>query len=297
MNAAKQLHDFMLDENMTQAAVARAVGLSPATINQYLQGKYRGDATAVETAVDQYIKRTQEKKVAARQINAGFVETHTARRILEFIRLAHIDCEIQVLYGEAGLGKTMALKHYAANHSDVLLLEADPCYTARVVLEELCLKLGVPTQGNMHELTRGIVGKLRDSGRLIIIDEAELLPHRALEILRRIHDKTGVGLVLAGMPRLIINLKGQRGEFKQLFSRVAYAHNLGNTLPSEDIVAIAAAQIPDQADELAEVLYTESRGNGRRLSKLLKRAVRICSINGSTPSSAIIKQVAGMLIN
>lgn len=62
--------------------------------------------------------------------------------------------------------------------------------------------------------------ELRDSGRLLMVDEAELLLYRALEVLRRLHDKAGIGIVLAGMPRLLINLKGRRGEFAQLLPAV-----------------------------------------------------------------------------
>jgi DNA transposition AAA+ family ATPase len=61
----------------------------------------------------------------------------TSRKGIEVIRLAHLDGEINVLYGAAGLGKTMILREYASRHRDALLIEADPGYTARVVLEEL----------------------------------------------------------------------------------------------------------------------------------------------------------------
>jgi DNA transposition AAA+ family ATPase len=72
-----------------------------------------------------------------------------------------------------------------------------------VVLEELCGLLGISKRGNMHELSEACIAALRDSGRLLMVDEAENLPYRALETLRRIHDKSGIGLVLAGMPVLL----------------------------------------------------------------------------------------------
>jgi DNA transposition AAA+ family ATPase len=49
----------------------------------------------------------------------------------------------------------------------------------------------------MHELSEACIAALRDSGRLLMVDEAENLPYRALETLRRIHDKSGIGMVLA----------------------------------------------------------------------------------------------------
>ncbi|EAZ1917991.1 ATPase, partial [Salmonella enterica] len=114
----------------------------------------------------------------------------------------------------------------------------------RTLLEELCRQLGVKVRGNIHELIDACVRELRDSGRLLMVDEAELLPYRALEVLRRLHDKAGIGIVLAGMPRLLINLKGRRGEFAQLYSRVALALNLGDTLTRDDFQQIATDLIP-----------------------------------------------------
>lgn len=48
-----------------------------------------------------------------------------------------------------------------------------------------------------------IVDKLKSSGRLIIIDEAEHLPYKSLELVRRIYDKANVGILLVGMPATI----------------------------------------------------------------------------------------------
>ena len=58
--------------------------------------------------------------------------------------------------------------------------------------------------------------------RLLIVDEAENLPYRALEITRRIHDKTGVGVLLIGRSILLENLKGYNNQYDQLYSRVKY---------------------------------------------------------------------------
>ncbi|HIH3537101.1 TPA: AAA family ATPase, partial [Escherichia coli] len=140
-------------------------------------------------------------------------------------------------------------------------------------------------RGNIHELINACVHELRDSGRLLMVDEAELLPYRALEVLRRLHDKAGVGVALAGMPRLLINLKGNRGEFAQLYSRVALSLDLGDTLAQKDFIQIAAELMPEAAaPEICEALYTRSRGNARRLFKLVRGVYRICDISDAPVS-------------
>lgn len=297
MSLITQLNDVMARRGYTQTHVARAIGRSSAVINQYLQGKYQGDMADIEERISAFVTREREKE-NSRRIKAKFVATGMAAKGLEVLAYAHLECEICVLYGAAGLGKTMILCEYAARNRDAVLIEADLGYTARTLLEELCRQLGVKVRGNIHELIDACVRELRDSGRLLMVDEAELLPYRALEVLRRLHDKAGIGIVLAGMPRLLINLKGRRGEFAQLYSRVALALNLGDTLSQEDFNQIATGLMPEAAEpEISEALYARSLGNARRLFKLARGVYRICDISDAPVSVQAIDKFAEMLIH
>lgn len=297
MSLITQLKDVMERRGYTQTHVARAIGRTHPVVNQFLQGKYRGDVADIEERISAFVSRELEKE-KNRRIKARFVTTAMAAKGLEVLAYAHQECEICVLYGAAGLGKTMVLREYAARNRDAVLIEADPGYTARTLLEELCRQLGVKVRGNIHELIDACVRELRDSGRLLMVDEAELLPYRALEVLRRLHDKAGIGIVLAGMPRLLINLKGRRGEFAQLYSRVALALNLGDTLTRDDFQQIATDLIPEAASpEISEALYARSLGNARRLFKLARGVYRICDISDASVSVQAIDKFSEMLIH
>ncbi|HDS5613180.1 TPA: AAA family ATPase [Klebsiella pneumoniae subsp. pneumoniae] len=297
MSIHVELNDLMTRKGYSQTQVARAIGKSTAVINQYLQGKYVGDVPAIDALARSFINREVEKE-KSQKITARFVPTVTSRKGMDVIRYAHLDGDLNVIYGAAGLGKTMILREYAAQHRDALLIEADPGYTARVVLEELCGLLGISKRGNMHELSEACIAALRDSGRLLMVDEAENLPYRALETLRRIHDKSGIGLVLAGMPRLIINLKGKRGEYQQLYSRVGFALCIGDSLPQSDITDIAVSMLPGAgSQEVSEALFKASHGNARRLFKLVRGVSRHSEISGNAVSAGAVRKFAEMLIN
>lgn len=297
MSLQTELNELMSRKGYSQTQVARAFGKSPAVVNQYLQGKYQGDVDSIDELARSFIAREADKE-KSRRITPRYIPTVTSRKGIEVIRLAHLDGEINVLYGAAGLGKTMILREYASRHHDALLIEADPGYTARVVLEELCGLLGLSKRGNMHELSEACIAALRDSGRLLMVDEAENLPYRALETLRRIHDKAGIGVVLAGMPRLIINLKGKRGEYQQLFSRVGLALNIGESLPQADISDIAISMLPDAENpDVSEALFRASNGNARRLFKLVRGVSRHSDISGNAVSAGAVRKFAEMLIN
>ena len=297
MSIHAELNDLMTRKGYSQTQVARAVGKSAAVINQYLQGKYAGDVPSIDELARSFINREAEKE-KSQKITARFVPTVTSRKGMEVIRYAHLDGDLNVIFGAAGLGKTMILREYAAQHRDALLIEADPGYTARVVLEELCNLLGLSKRGNMHEHSEACIAALRDSGRLLMVDEAENLPYRALETLRRIHDKSGIGMVLAGMPRLIINLKGKRGEYQQLYSRVGFALCIGDSLPQSDITDIAVSMLPGAGKEdVSEALFKASHGNARRLFKLVRGVSRHSEISGNAVSAGAVRKFAEMLIN
>ncbi|WP_350355654.1 AAA family ATPase [Serratia symbiotica] len=210
--------------------------------------------------------------------------------------------------GWAGLGKSMVLRQYASSYKDVILIEADLGYTTKVLLQELCDRLGVNKRGNIHDLTENSITALHDTGWLVLIDEAELLPYRALEAMRRIHDRAGAGVVLAGMPRLLLNLKGRRGEYAQLYSRVGMAIDLDREKARHDRTdfdRILVSLLPTNDDEsnikmlpeLADAFYKASKGNYRRLFKLARGVVRTSGIGDQGISLALVEEYSSMLIN
>ncbi|MDL9988699.1 MULTISPECIES: AAA family ATPase [Providencia] len=297
MSIVNELTTMMNNKGWSQAQAARGIGVSTAVINQFLQNKYNGDVNAVEEKVRQFISREQERD-KSRRIKPVYVDTLMARKGRDVIRMAHMDSDINVIYGDAGMGKTMIIRQYAKENLNAVLIEADPGYTARVVLEELCNKLGLSKRGNMHELSESIIQNLRDSGRIILVDEAENLPYRALETLRRIHDKSGVGIVLAGMPRLILNLKGKRGEYKQLYSRVGFALRMGESLPEDDINNMITTMLPEASEpEVLNALYKACKGNARRLFKFLRGISNGSQISGQPIDVQMVHEFSEMLIN
>ncbi|WP_438807153.1 AAA family ATPase [Sodalis sp. (in: enterobacteria)] len=96
----------------------------------------------------------------------NFVPTHLARVGLDLTSATHDFSDIGVIYGPAGMGKSMVLKEYVhANSANkgVILIEADPGYTAKVLLQALCARLGLRKTGNIHDLLEECVqGGLRD---------------------------------------------------------------------------------------------------------------------------------------
>lgn len=291
----EQLKQFIEETGQTATAVARALGIAPSTLSQYLSGSYRGSVERIDADVQSFLARQAEKETQPRR-RVSFVDTTPARKVFEVARICHMEGCIGVVYGDAGLGKTTAVKEYTAQNSGVILIEADLGYTAKVLFEELHRALGMDGRGTIHAMMTDVLAKLRGSERLIIVDEAEHLPYRALELLRRVHDKADVGILLTGMPRLISNLRGKRGEYAQLYSRVTVAGRL-EALKLSDTEKVVKALIPDAGKRLIKAYHEHSYANARVLARnLLPMSIRVAEINGMAVDADVVAETAKMLI-
>lgn len=195
----KQLKDFMEAHELQQKQIAQLLGVSVATVSLYLKGEYKGVVSAIDEKVEQLIARYRDK-VTESKYSTEFVKTLTARKAMDVIKYAHVESELNVIFGAAGLGKTQILKQYTKENSGAVLIETDPSCVPKTLLKRIAKAIGATDTGTNDTLLEAITAKLKGSERVLLIDEAELLSTRALEFIRRIHDLTGVGVVLAGMP-------------------------------------------------------------------------------------------------
>lgn len=289
----QELKAFMEANKMSQKQVATLFNVSITTVSQYLNGKYPTDTKWLDDKVDEYLSR-QHKKILNMRYNRQFVPTLLARKGMEAMEYAHTEGETVVIYGAAGLGKTQLLKEYVKNHPSAMLIETDPSYTTKVLLRKIAEGCGVSVQGSNNDVFEKIIEKLEGSERLLVIDEAELLSTRSLEFVRRLQDKTQIGVVLAGMPRLLVNLSGKNGELAQLHSRVTRPFDLGNALPEKDLALLTKTALG--TDEFNVPFIRFSKGNARRLSNLIKGVVRLAEINECEITDEMIEEYSKVLL-
>ncbi|MEE0495151.1 MAG: AAA family ATPase [Cyanobacteriota bacterium] len=284
------LKTLMEAKGLSVNFVATAIGVAKSTVSMWINGTYKGDNSRITDRINNFIQREKERN----NDEIPFVDISINRYISEIGRLCHTKGKIGVCAGRAGLGKTVAVKEYTKNFLDAILIESDSGYTAKSLLLEIHKRLGLSGKGCAYDLMNEVVNKLNNSGRLLIVDEAENLPYRALEITRRIHDKTGIGVLLVGRNVLFENLRGYNNQYDQLYSRVKY-HKLLDRLLIQDVTKIlnAAGLDPD----LAETFLFYSDGNTRKLEHLITHSISIAKFNGiEKVDSTVIKQTSKMLM-
>ena len=262
-----------------QVKVARALGYKTGSIiSQFLADKYLRDPSTLMKGLVAYLGLQAARKQSPRLV-IPFVETSFAQKAMEHIELCHLEGELGVLVSDAGLGKSGGLQGIRpGRHTDAILIESDFSYTARVLFARLCELLDLSSKGNLQYMLDAVIEKLKGTGRLIEVDEAEHLSYRSHEILRRVHDKAGVGICLIGMPRLYHNLKRDKGDYAQLYSRVGSVLHLkvdNGKWANDALLLCQAAGIKGNPEHLIRA----SNGNPRKLTKLLARAIRIARLN------------------
>ena len=291
MDIKTELKDLMSKKNYSMGYVSTATGIAKSTISMWFNDGYKGNVDKINDKINNFIQREKERSVNE---DIPFCDISIARYITEIGRICHTKGSIGVCAGKAGLGKTVAVKIYTQEFLDAILIESDSGYTAKSLLLEIHKRLGLSGKGSVYELMSEVVNKLNNSGRLLIIDEAENLPYRALEITRRIHDKTGVGVLLVGRNVLFENLRGYNNQYDQLYSRVKY-HKLLDRLLVQDVKKILSAL--NQNPELAEIYLQYSDGNTRRLEHLISHSITVAKMNGKTEvDNAVIKQTSKLLM-
>jgi DNA transposition AAA+ family ATPase len=290
---ADTVKSFIEARSWSMGALAKAAGISNGALSQFLAGKYPGDNDSLRAKVENVMTRERDKAVQPKTASE-FVETSAAQHVFEVAKYCHLFGDIGVCYSAAGLGKTESVREYARKHSDVILIEANPGYTAHYLFRELRELLGGTSRSNLLDIFVDCCQRLKGSGRLLIVDEAEQLPYKALEMLRRLHDKTGIGVLLTGMPKLLGNLRGLKGEYAQLYSRVGIAYKL-QSLSADDSGAIVQMLLPGASAGVVKAFHKESGGITRRLCKIVRRAKYVAKINAHDVDEEVVRLAASLV--
>lgn len=193
-----------------------------------------------------------------------------------------------IITGEVGAGKTTLVER--------LCDELDPAgfAIARIMTTQVSgddlLRLvadafGAPPEGDKATVLRGIIARLRQAERrhLLIVDEAQALPHAALEELRMLSNVTDgsravLQTILLGQPELRRIIAGPG--LDQLRQRVLASYHLSGLSAEETrayvehrMRAVGWEGIPAWEEGALEVVHRFTGGIPRRINRLCARVL------------------------
>ena len=273
-----QVRAALAAAGLSQARAAREMGVSDSAMSQWLAAKYPGDAAAVDAKAARWLRAREERASLARRMPEApeWTPTASARRIEAGLSYAQLAGDITVIYGGAGVGKTLAARRYASQRPNVWIAAMTPAAQALgPCLERLALACGLrPANSRAARLEEELRDRLEGSQGLLIVDEAQHLGTRALEGVRSLHDATGVGLALLGNETIYSRLTGGRraAEFAQLFSRIGKRVRLTRAAKADVEALLAAWPVEDAAAREAALEIARQPGALRGLTKALRLA-------------------------
>lgn len=283
------IEEWLQSTGTSQSALARAADISATVINQVLKGTYGGNLEANLAKIEAAVKHLGDRKEAYFRA-PGFVTIGISKEIFNALQEAVSVSvpRILVLYGDSGIGKTETIKQYISQNKNAYLIEIDPVYTVKSILVVIAEALGINSEGSNHALSTAIIKKLRKSGKMLILDEAEYLSPNTLDVIRRIHDKAEIPVALVGMPRLYKNIVSLRRGYEQIANRMV-SYNLDKP-GHADLLKIVEASIPEVETDVADAFIECSKGTIRTLILLIQDMVNYAHITGEKMTPAMIKK-------
>jgi DNA transposition AAA+ family ATPase len=280
-------------KRISQNKAAAALGYSSAVISAYKNRNYSGNVKALEEKIGAWIKREDRRLT---RVEIPTADTSTMEQVRRAITIAQDETDIAVIIGEAGTGKTTALRQYEKESHSTLLIEVDPSFSKVTLITEIARTLGVEDKGGMNAVVERVIEALKDRDAVLIIDEADYLSDSSLELVRRvINDKARTGVVLVGLPRLEYKIRNLRNDHEQLASRIGVLVKLGK-LKKADAEKIITGVWTDLPKGIIEAFVKTANGSTRTLVKLMGRVHQLMGINRIEKPDAEIITAAGELL-
>jgi DNA transposition AAA+ family ATPase len=251
----KDVQTLLKSTGWSNAEACRRSDIPSATFSEWLRGTYRGDVTKVADKIEKWLATEDAAMVnqSALITDPVYVETSLTRQVVQSLTYAQTGPSMALITMGSGLGKTMALKWFAANRTHCYRVPIEPLQgKPRPMVRQIAKIIGIPDQFRIADYAEKIAERLKgDGGRqpLLMIDEAQNLTDEAVNQLRFLLDEARCGLALAGNEDLMTrySLSATREGFGQIHRRVGVRVHIKQA-PVADVDTILDAMAITQGD-------------------------------------------------
>jgi DNA transposition AAA+ family ATPase len=132
-------------KRLSQSKVAKELGVSAGLISAYKSRSYNGNVAVIEEKIRSFLEREGLRRA---DVVIPIVETTTVENISRAVEMAHICKDIAVITGDAGTGKTTAIKLYAAESRAAFAVYVCHDLTQYQLVIEIARAVGVSPKGS-----------------------------------------------------------------------------------------------------------------------------------------------------
>lgn len=289
----KELEAHYKESGKSWNNISDEMNLSAAVVSTWRKEKYTGDIEGINETVRRYLI-LQRRKALSPKVELDYVETKNNRTVLKVLETAHVDGVIGAIIGDTGTSKTTSIRKYM-EENNVIFISANGTYKFPV---EYLRKIhthsivGKDGLGTMNKLCSEIINELKKKDAMIVIDQADYLNLRAIDVFRTFNDEAGIGIVFVGLPSFLSKIQGNQPEVRQVRDRIKVRVEL-KAFSFSDCQKIIDRNYPG-INGYAKDFYEQSLGSIRILSSLIYNVKKMVA-GGEKLDKATINEAAKML--
>ena len=208
-----------------------------------------------------------------------FVVTQNVKRfvdLMDTLQNAPVNLpNMALVYGDFGLGKSQTIMWWVTNN-DAIYVRCNHKMSARWLLTEIVEELDEIPAYLTSILFKQIEDKLRERPRVLVVDEVDFLLNNssAIEIVRDLHDKIRIPVVLVGMSMAEVKLKRHKHIYDRLLGVLKF-----ETFNKKDVAKIVTEISEVEFEPDALELVSTKFNQFRQIVKFINKVENVATMN------------------
>ena len=265
---AERLQAYVASKESQNKAAKTLKGVSPATVSQVLNGNWE--------LISEDMWRTIATQIGYDPRKWVVVETEGYDSMYEVLSDAQENALVFAVIGDAGCGKSQAIKVYGERNRNTLVLSCSEYWNRKQFLMELLRSLGVDASGcTVVDMVADAVHQLkRREGVLLVLDEADKLSDQILYFFITLYNQLEdhIGIVLCATQhlekRIVRGVRNNRKGYREIYSRIARKFVQMPVVNASDIAAVCMANGITDKKTISEIV-DDSDCDLRRVKRLV----------------------------
>ena len=216
-------------------------GVSPATVSKIINGDW--------ALINEVMWRSIAAQIGMKQKSWNIVETRDFKTLASLFADAQENAMVMAVCGEAGSGKTLAIRQYAESNPNVFVLCCNEYWNRKLFLQELLREMGRNPNGDtVGEMMSTIVSSLKKmEDPIIIMDEADKLSDQVMYFFITLYNQLEDHCALVMVATDYLEKKIKRGlrlnkkGYKEIYSRIGRKFIILKGVGISDITEVCMA--------------------------------------------------------
>lgn len=213
--------------------LAKQLDVSSSYISQIKNGE-------IEHIGEAMWRKLANKLGISTQLGWEIIETRAYTTIFSMLKDAQDNSKFLCAYGATGVGKTTALRKYAAQNANAYYLLCEVTLTQKEFLDKICGALGIMPEGSKSQKITLIANALNKGEKsILILDDLGKVSDSIFRLVQLIYDRTehSAGLFISGTEWLMEYVNKNRNKnkmgFRELYRRVQYWQEIPVSTPRD----------------------------------------------------------------